>query len=84
VGDGGTGRPFEVIAVAKAAKCELCNREVEGARLCASCAEMVKRVSSARDRIEHRDQVEPQGESLQEKADRAQAKAQGLTPIVLG
>jgi hypothetical protein len=71
--------------VLKIKKCELCSREVDnGARLCGPCAEMVQRIADANHRIEQPgDQVAETGELLR-KRDRAQAKAEGLTPVILG
>ena len=67
-------------------RCELCKAVVEeDARLCASCAEAVNRLSEARDRIARTyEAVHEQPKVLKRKAERAQAKAEKLTPFVLG
>jgi hypothetical protein len=66
-------------------KCELCSNPVErGARLCASCAEMVERVAHANAELVRRNAVEAPAEELQKKSQRARAKAEKLTPVILG
>jgi len=67
-------------------RCELCsNGAVQGARLCAACAEMVKRVSDAQDRMTRSEEVvHEEPELLRKKAERAKTEAEKLTPIILG
>jgi hypothetical protein len=67
-------------------ECELCSRQVNnGARLCRTCAEMMQRIGDASRSIKQpTDQLTETAELLKKKRDRAQAKAEGLTPIILG
>ena len=67
-------------------RCELCSKEtVPGARLCASCAEMVQRIANANDAVT-RNESEAQHEpgSLKERSERAKALAEKLTPVIMG
>jgi hypothetical protein len=66
--------------------CELCSREViGGTRLCGACGEMVQRISDATKAVTGQNDVsEDQGELLKKKSERAKAKAESLTPIILG
>lgn len=70
----------------KTNKCELCSREVnDGARLCGPCTEMVHRIADANRAVNQpTESAEETAELLKKKRDRAQAKAEGLTPIILG
>ena len=67
-------------------RCELCRRETtEGARLCGSWAEMVQRIAIATNAVTG--MTEPsqeEGEALRKKSERALAKAEKITPFILG
>ena len=66
-------------------KCELCSSEVnERVRLCAVCVEMVQRIAYANAEMARHRQHEEPAESLKKKSQRGQAKAEGLTPVILG
>jgi hypothetical protein len=67
-------------------KCELCRKEAkDGARLCESCAEMVQRIATATHAVTGTSETsQEEGDALRKKSERALAKAEKITPFILG